>query len=242
MPRTTKPKKTTRAKKTVAKTIPVEPTQETPSAYSTNFSQMMPWRWFGSDNPARTNANLRRLIIVVVVVGLALLVYYKRSWFVAATVNGSPISNFELLSRLNSQFRTQMLNQMVNEKIIFDEAKRNNVQVSDSEIDQKISEYEKNVGGKDSFDALLEQQGQTRDSLREQIKIQLTIEKLYGKEATVSADEVNKFIADNKSQLTASDSAGQQKEATDDLKQQKLSDIFRQKFQSLRDSAKIQIY
>ncbi len=235
-----KSKKTTKSKKSEGANIPVESTQDESS--SVNFLQIMPWNWFGSNNPNSTNVMLKRLIVLVLIIGLAALVYYKRSWFIAATVNGSPISNFELLSRINSQFRTQMLNQMVNEKIILDEGRRNNIQITDSDIENKISEYETNVGGKESFDALLSQQGQTRESLKQQIKIQLTIEKLYANEATVSADEVKKFIEENKSQLTASDSAGQTKEATEALKQQKLSDLFRQKFQQLKDSAKVQTY
>ncbi|MDO8639189.1 MAG: hypothetical protein Q7R43_06445, partial [Candidatus Daviesbacteria bacterium] len=73
-------------------------------------------------------------------------------------------------------------------------------------------------------------------------KIQLIIEKLYANEATVSASEVAQFIAQNGSQLQATDSAGQQKEAEDALKQQKLGTIFNQKFQDLKSAAKVTIY
>ncbi len=72
--------------------------------------------------------------------------------------------------------------------------------------------------------------------------IQLAITKLYDKEATVSAEEVSKFIETNKDQLKATDSAGQEKEAYDNLKQQKLSQIFSQKFQQLKQKANIKIF
>lgn len=180
--------------------------------------------------------------IALVAAALGLLVIYKKSWIIAATVNSSPISNLELQMRLNQQFRTQTLNQLINEKIIFDEAAKNNVAVSNTEVDKKISEIEAGVGGAQSLDAMLSQQGQNRRSIRQQIKLQIVIEKLYTKEATVSAEEVSKFIEENKEQLRATDSASQKKEAEDAIKNQKLSQIFSQKFQNLRTKAKIQIF
>lgn len=180
--------------------------------------------------------------LLLIALGILLLAIYKKDWFVAALVNGTPITNFELQSKLNEQFRTQTLNQIINEKIIMLEANKNGVTVQDMEINAKIAELEGNVGGKEALDNLLTQQGQTRDSLKNQIRVQLAITKLYEKEATVSAEEVSKFVEENKAQLRATDSAAQQKEAYDALQQQKLSQIFSQKFQELRTKAKIQTF
>lgn len=184
----------------------------------------------------------RKSYLILLVIGLILLGFYKKSWFVAATIDGNPVLNFEVIDRLNKQFRTQTLTQIINEKIIVKEAAKNNIKISASEIDQKITELEKNVGGKDMLDSLLSQQGQTRELLKNQIKLQLTIEKLFAKDATVSAAEVDTFIKTNQNQLTATDSAGQTKEAQNYLKQQKLSKIFNEKFQSLKEKAKVNIF
>lgn len=186
--------------------------------------------------------NSKIIIVVIVLIGLLALAFYKKEWFIAATVNGSPITNLELQMKLNKQFRTQILNQLINEKIILDEAAKNNIIVSDTEVNNKMSEIEANVGGAEALNTLLTQQGQTLDSVRQQIKLQLAIEKLYSNEATLSAEEVNKFIESNKEQLRASDSAGQIQEATNLLKQQKVSQIFSQKFQDLKTNAKIQTF
>lgn len=184
----------------------------------------------------------KKIYLVILIAGILLLALYKKSWFVAATVNGAPITNLELQMKLNDQFRAQTLNQLINEKIILTEAAKNNTVPSQQEVDQKISELEASVGGKDALNTLLAQQGQTLSSLKEQVRIQLSITKLYEKEATISAEEVNKFIEENKEQLTASDSADQSKEATNIIKQQKLSQIFSQKFQELRQKADIKIF
>lgn len=184
----------------------------------------------------------RNFYIILLVIGILVLAIYKKSYFIAAMVNGMPITNLELQSQLNKQFRTQTLNQLVNEKIILEEARKGTAIPTAVEIDSKIMEVEKNVGGKDVLDSLLSQQGQTRESLRNQIRTQLAISKLYEKEATVSAEEVAKFVEENKQALVATDSAGQEKEAYEAIKNQKLSQVFSQKFQELRSKAKIQIF
>lgn len=180
--------------------------------------------------------------LVLIAIAILLLVVYKKSWFVAAMINGVPVTNVELQMKLNQQFRTQILNQLINEKIILSEASKNGAVPSEAEVDKKIAELETNVGGKEMLDNLLSQQGQTRASLRDQIRVQLAITKLYEKEATVSAEEVAEFIEQNKNQLKATDSGAQQQEAYDNIKNQKLTQIFSEKFQELRQKAKIQTF
>ncbi|MBI2036404.1 SurA N-terminal domain-containing protein [Candidatus Microgenomates bacterium] len=191
---------------------------------------------------SRFRVNKTWTIIILMVVFLGILFYFKRSWFIAATVNGSPITNFELLSQMNSQYRQQTLTDLINQQIIKDEIRKSGITVAQSEIDEKLTQIELNVGGAAALDSLLSQQGQTRFDLSQQIKLQLGLEKLYVKEATVSADEVADYVAKNKSQLTATDSAGQVKEAEETLRQQKLTEVFTEKFQQLRSNAKVTIF
>ncbi len=187
----------------------------------------------------RPSKNVIFILLIAIVLALAV---YKKDWFIAAMVNGQPVSNIELQARLNGQFKTQTLNQMINEKIILDEANKNNAVPTDSEIEKRITEIETSVGGVEAFNNLVTQQGQNRESVKQQLRIQLSIEKLFSKDATISADEVNNFIETNKDAIRATDSASQAIEAENTLKQQKLSQIFQQKFQELRTAAKIQIF
>lgn len=192
-----------------------------------------------SQNPSFLN---KKTILIGVVILLLALGFYKKEWFVAATVNGSPITTIELMSRMSRDYKAQALDQVISEKIILAEAKNKDVQVNKQEIDGKISEIEGQFGGAAGLESVLSQQGQTRESLGEQIKIQLTLEKLYSNEATVSSQEVDNFIKESASLLQSTDSAKQKEEAENVLKQQKLSQIFSQKFQELKQKAKIQIF
>lgn len=232
------------AKKTQVKVSKTSKSRAVATTTAGGFFQDLRKYWVSNTTLAKV-ADYRaskRVYLVILLLGLLLLAYYKKDWFVAVMVNGQPISNLELQQRLNQQYRQQVLNQMINEKIITDTAAQKNITVSQSEVNQKISDYEKNVGGPDVLNSLLTQQNQTREGFERQVRLQLLVEKLYGREATVSAQEVSDFINQNKTQLQASDEAGQTKEATDAVKQQKLSQIFQQKFQALRQAAKIQIF
>lgn len=220
--------------RSMAKKLPFKATQKQPFGSINNLLDK-----FSGYKNFRSS---KKFYIILLIIGLLLLAVFKKNWFVAAIINGSPITNLELQMRLNQQYHTQTLNSLINEKIILNEAAKNNAIASESEVSKKISEIETSVGGAQALDSLLVQQGQDRQSVRQQIKLQLSIEKLYANDATVSAEEVTKFIEQNKDQLRASDSAGQREEATAAIKSQKLSQIFSQKFQELRQKAKIQIF
>lgn len=181
-------------------------------------------------------------LIGIAIIAIALIVSYKKGWLIAAKVNGSPITNLEVLMRENEQFHQQTVDKLVEEKLILSEANKKGVKVTEKEIDAKIADIEKQVGGADALDSLLSQQGQTRSSVRGQIKISLSLEKMYANEASVSADEVTKFIEQNKEQMQSSEPAAMTKEATDYIKSQKLNQIFSQKFAEIKKAANIQIF
>lgn len=182
------------------------------------------------------------LYLAAAIIIIALIVSYKKGLLIAATVNGAPITNLEVLQREDAQFHKQTLDQLIQEKLILGEAKKKGVVVTEKEIDAKIAEIEKQVGGAAALDSLLSQQGQTRAGVREQIRISISLEKMYASEATVSADEVSKFIEQNKEQMQSTTEADLTKEATDYLRSQKLNEIFSQKFQEIKKAATIQIF
>lgn len=186
--------------------------------------------------------NSKSFYLLIIALGILLLAIYQKSQILPAMVNGQPITGFELLGKLNEQFRTQTLNQLINEKIILQEAGKMGVIPNNQEVQSKISEIETNVGGAQSLEAILSQQGQTRVTLKDRVRLELAIAKLYDKEASVSAEEVTKFLETNRGVLRATDSAQQEKEAYDLIKQQKLTEIFTQKFQELKQKAKIVIF
>ncbi|MBI4036475.1 SurA N-terminal domain-containing protein [Candidatus Daviesbacteria bacterium] len=184
----------------------------------------------------------KKLYVALLVIGLLLLVFYKKSWFVAAIVNGQAISAFELNNRLNNLYKDRILNQLINEKVLEQEAAKKGISITPPQVNDKIKEAETAYGGKETFEMLLSQQGITRDEFIRQTRLQLLVEKLYENESSPSGEEVKKFMEDNANVPEATDAAKFKQLAEDSVRQQKLSKIFGEKFQSLRQSAKIQIF
>lgn len=184
----------------------------------------------------------KKALLIVLVAAIALLSFYKKDLLIAATVNGSPISNLELQSRLNKLYGKKELLQMIDEKIIKDAIKKNNITVSEDEIKSKIAQIEENVGGASTLDSMLSAQNQTRELLKDQLNIQVGLEKLLAQEATISALEVEQFMKASPELFQSTDSAQNVQKAQDIVKQQKLSSAFDKKFAELKQAADIQIF
>src|SRR5687768_5005233 len=64
----------------------------------------------------------KQVLIGAIVVALALLVFYKKHWFIAATVNNLPVLSPQVVARLYTDYRSQAVNEIIDERIIMAEA------------------------------------------------------------------------------------------------------------------------
>lgn len=186
----------------------------------------------------------KKYIIIGIVLVLAALLFMFKSLFVVAVVNGQPISRLALIGELEKQSGKQTLNSLVTKTLILQEAKKQNINISQQEIDAEIIKIESNVKGqgKTLNDALMAQ-GLTRADLVEQITIQKMIEKLLGKETQVSDQEVNEYIAQNSAQFPeGSDTPAFRAQIKQQLQQQKLSAKFQTYLAKLQKDAKISYF
>jgi len=177
------------------------------------------------------------VVLVLVVVGA--LLYRNRSMFIAATVNGQPILRSELNKRLTDRFGSQTLEAMIGERLVTAAAKKEGVQASQDEIKAKIAEVEQGLQGQMKLDDALALQGISRKEFESQIEIQIIIDKMLGKDVSVSAQEVDEYLSANKGSFTSSDSAKQKEEATAQIKNNKISQKFQEWFTKLKEEAKI---
>ena len=89
---------------------------------------------------------------------------------------------------------------------------------------------------------LLSQQGLSREDYLTRVKALLLIERIYSAEIKPTDEEMKSFMEENASLPEATDEAKFKEFATTQLSQQKLSQVFSQKFSELRKSANIQIF
>src|SRR5205085_824025 len=58
----------------------------------------------GEGNTPRRSFINRRFLIFLLLIGLLALAYYKRGIFIAATVNNQPITNLQLIQKMNQSY------------------------------------------------------------------------------------------------------------------------------------------
>ena len=184
-----------------------------------------------------------KLLIIIGIIILGLLVWRFKGYFIVATVNGQPITRFELNDQLTRRFGEQTLDNIINERLILASARQKGVFATTAEIDSRVKQIEENLKGQTTLSEALAVQGLSESMFRRQIEIQLSIEKLFDKDASVSATEIDQYIKDNaETYKTSTEPAKVKQEVTENLKQQKVGQLFDDWFTQTRQSANIKKY
>lgn len=143
--------------------------------------------------------NFIPFIIVLILAVLAFL-YYR--FCIVATVNGKPITRFSYIQNLIKTDQKQTLKQMANEALIYQEAKKQGVEIEKSLIDTEIASIEaKIVAQGQTLEAALSAEGMTKTDLENQIKIQKIAEKLAKPNLEITQAQINEYLTKNKSYL-----------------------------------------
>ncbi|MDQ2817090.1 MAG: peptidylprolyl isomerase [Candidatus Eremiobacteraeota bacterium] len=119
-----------------------------------------------------------------------------------ATVNGQKITKDQLDARLEACAAPQCpggktaLQQMVQQQLVFQYAKDNNIAVSDADVDAELGKIKQRFTG-DQFDQVLKNQGLTLDDAKNVIREQLIVRKAVDKNIHVSDTDVKSYFKKN---------------------------------------------
>lgn len=191
-----------------------------------------------SPQPARPFP-LTKVALIIVVLGLIAIFVSNKGLLVAAIVNGRPIFRWQLTRVLTSRFGSQTLESMISQALIDAEAKKAGITVSQTDIAKKESDLVNSLGGDVSLDDILKYQGMTKADFEDQLRLQLTVEKLLGKDITITDADIDTYIATNESTLTATSEAGLKEEAKQAIFSQQVNEKLQTWFSEVRTKAKI---
>jgi parvulin-like peptidyl-prolyl isomerase len=180
-----------------------------------------------------------KVAIIVIVIGLVAIFVSNKGLLVAAVVNGKPIYRWQLNSVMTSRYGQQTLDSMVSQRLVDEEAKKADITVTQAEIAKKESDLVVSLGGNVSLDDVLAYQGMTKADFEDQIRLQLTVEKLLGKDITITDAQITDYIATNSSTLTATDEAGLKEEAKQAIFSQELNSKLQTWFADVKAKASI---
>jgi len=181
----------------------------------------------------------RQIVTILAIIALLILLYFKKSWFVVAWVNNRPITRFEFNHQLEQQYGKKVLESLINQELINQEAKKQKINITDEQIQENIEKIEKSLSGQISLDDALKAQGITREQLNSDMKLQLSIEKLVSQGVEISNEEIAEYFKENKELFTATEEGKQREEAINSLRQQKINEKFQGWLENLHNTAKI---
>ena len=178
-------------------------------------------------------------IAIVIIIGA--LAYAYKGIFIAATVNGSPIMRLAVIQKLEKTSGKGLLDSLINEKLIQNEARAKNIIVSDDEINDQIKAIESQVAMQgNTLDAALAAEGMSMDDLKKQIMFQKEIEKLLADTINVTDEEVLQYIEDNKIPIPQGQEATIADQIKSEMRNQKISTEAQTLITNLKSKAKIQ--
>src|SRR3989344_4337355 len=130
-----------------------------------------------------------RLLIGLFLAAVVVYLLLHPSLIIVATVNNQPIWRWDFEKRAISQVGQQLTGELINESLIINEARSRDIQVSEAEIDARIQEIEKGLGGT-PLSEVLASQGMSPDELKRQLRLQAIAEKMIADKVQVTDEQV----------------------------------------------------
>lgn len=185
--------------------------------------------------------NRSTVFIVLGIIILGFILYYGRGFFVAAVVNGQPISRLSLVQESESASGKQAMAMLVRNALVEQEAKKEKVTVSDKEVADQIKTIQNNLSKQgQNLDDMLALEGMSKDDLNKIIRLDLLVGKIVDKQIKITDKQVDDYIKENKD-ILPKDQKGDalKKTARERIKQEQLPEKAQAWFASLEKKANI---
>jgi parvulin-like peptidyl-prolyl isomerase len=183
----------------------------------------------------------KKVILAVAILTAVAILYFAKSLFIAAIVNGKPILRYSLTRELERLGGASTLNNIIEKSIVYAEAKKLGKAVSQEEVDAELTKVEETLKEQGlTLEQALSIRGQTKEELSEQIKYQKTVEKLLADKISITDAEIADYFKNNKDLFNKTDALETVKEdIRKTILQQKLTDEYQKWLTEIKDKAKI---
>lgn len=136
-----------------------------------------------------------------------------------AIVDGEKISKDDYKSELSfyasmlasqQQLKNSIVTMMVQDKLIANDIKKNNIKIDDKDVDNALMQSVQNFGGQEKFDKTLDDYNMDLDKFKETIKKDLMYKKhreWFNQNNKVTDDEIKKYYEENKEEFAKVDAS-----------------------------------
>lgn len=163
-----------------------------------------------------------------------------------ASVNGEKVTKQQLYDEMVKSNGAQTLDTLISRKLIQLEAAKQNIVVSDDEIQAELQNYYDYYGGEESFNETLASSGFTLDEIKAEIADELKVRKILEPQITITDDEMKSYFEENKSQFSQDGQEATYEASKDKVREalleQKLQSEYGTWIQSLYDQYTVNNY
>lgn len=192
---------------------------------------------------AKTNLMPIAVLLVGVFILTALFLFARKT-LIVATINGQPLTRFEVIRTLEKQSAKQTTDSLISQILLLQKAKIEKVEASSEDIQNEITKIEKQLKQQgNDLETILATQGMTRKDLEEQIMLRLLLDKLLANKIKVTDKEVNQYLNENRESYPEEMTDKELKKTIrEQLENQKLSTAAQELLTKLKEEAKINYF
>jgi len=189
--------------------------------------------------------------LVIFLIGVFILVFlflFARKNLIVASINGQPLTRFEVIKTLEKQGGKQIVDNLVSEILLTQKAEKENIEVTDQEIEAEIKKIEKQLKEQNTdLATALAAQGWTQEDLEKNLEkdreFKLLLDKLFADKTKVTDKEVNKYLEENRASFPEGMTDKELKKSIrEQLESQKLSSAAQELLGQLKEEANIKYY
>mgnify|MGYP000891352528 FL=1 len=148
--------------------------------------------------------NKKVVFAVLLAIILGLSAYFMRNLVVAATINGRPIFRYQVLQRLEEQHGKQMMEALINEALLMQEADKKNITVTQNDINAELKKIEETLSKQGiKLETALTAQNMTKAGLERNVRLQLLAKKIVEKDIKITQKQIDDYTKENKESFPA---------------------------------------
>jgi foldase protein PrsA len=143
----------------------------------------------------------KKIVLIIAVLILAIGVFLSFALpkdKAVAKVDGKAINKDELYDVMVEQYGAATVEQLIADKIVASEAKKEKVTITDKELNEEVDKLKESYGGEEVFNQMLESNNTTVDALKDDLKNYLTIRKLLEPQIKITDEELQTYFDENK--------------------------------------------
>lgn len=138
------------------------------------------------------------ILAVLIVAAIAVFIFLSTRSDVVAKVGSESLTKDDLYTFFVDQNGEAALDTLITKNLINQEVEKEKINVTDKEINAELQELIDSYGGEETFEQQLTASGLTQDDIKEDIEVNLKIEKLLEPQIEITEDEMKTYFDENK--------------------------------------------